>query len=386
MARFGAAVSQHPVTASAVGEVVGQVLEAVGPEPDLAVLFLTGDHAASSEAVTNAVAELLGPKTLLGATATGAVGGPQEVEDHAAVVLWAGNCGDCVPVRLRAVPATDEADAAGWEIVGMPTDHDLDEPRVLVLLTDPMTFPVDAFVERLGERWPALRVVGGLASGAQLPRGNRLVLDGAVHTDGAVGVLLPAAASVRTVVSQGCRPIGEPLTVTRSVHNVVEELAGQPARQRLEQLVAAASAEERQLLAGGGVLLGVVLDERKETFTRGDFLVRTILGATRQGGGLVVGDEIAVGTTVQFQVRDAQTADEDLRLLLAGPPASAALVFTCNARGSRFFGAPDHDALAVHDATGRGAVAGMFCAGEIGPVGPVNHVHGYTASVLLFTD
>jgi small ligand-binding sensory domain FIST len=85
-------------------------------------------------------------------------------------------------------------------------------------------------------------------------------------------------------------------------------------------------------------------------------------------------------------VRDAGTADEDLRLLLAGPPASAALVFTCNARGSRFFGAPDHDALAVHDATGRGAVAGMFCAGEIGPVGPVNHVHGYTASVLLFAE
>ena len=34
-------------------------------------------------------------------------------------------------------------------------------------------------------------------------------------------------------------------------------------------------------------------------------------------------------------------------------------------------------------AVGGGAVAGMFCAGEVGPVRGRNHVHGFTASVLL---
>jgi small ligand-binding sensory domain FIST len=134
------------------------------------------------------------------------------------------------------------------------------------------------------------------------------------------------------------------------------------------------------------VHLGIVIDEQKESFRRGDFLVRSILGAERGTGGIVVGDEVEVGTTVQFQVRDATTADEDLRLALTGPPAAAALLFTCHARGIRLFGEPDHDALLVHDATGRGAVAGMFCAGEIGPVGLHNFVHGYTASVLLFAN
>jgi small ligand-binding sensory domain FIST len=87
---------------------------------------------------------------------------------------------------------------------------------------------------------------------------------------------------------------------------------------------------------------------------------------------------------VQFHVRDANTAHEDLQLALAGPPADAALLFTCIARGARLFGEPDHDAIEVHDAVGRGPVGGMFCDGEFGPVGLRSFVHGYTASVLLF--
>ncbi|HEY8547294.1 MAG TPA: hypothetical protein VIL36_19670, partial [Acidimicrobiales bacterium] len=61
-----------------------------------------------------------------------------------------------------------------------------------------------------------------------------------------------------------------------------------------------------------------------------------------------------------------------------------ALLFTCNGRGRRLFGEPHHDARLVADHTRGRAVAGMFCAGEIGPVGPRSFLHGFTASVLLF--
>jgi small ligand-binding sensory domain FIST len=128
----------------------------------------------------------------------------------------------------------------------------------------------------------------------------------------------------------------------------------------------------------------MVIDERRDTFERGDFLVRSIVGAERATGGIAIAGEAELGTTAQFHVRDASTADEDLRLALAGPPADAALLFTCIARGMRLFGESDHDAREVHDAVGRGAVAGMFCDGEFGPVGLRSFVHGYTASVLLF--
>ena len=254
--------------------------------------------------------------------------------------------------------------------------------RTLVLLADPHSFPTDAFLRQMAHDSPATTVVGGLASAARTPGGNRLVLDGLLLDDGAVGFLLEDA-SARVVVSQGCRPIGEPFIVTRSDHNFIHELGGRPALERVQQLIDGASPADRSLLAQG-LHAGIVIDERKAQFTRGDFLVRNVLGANRESGAVAVGDLVEAGTTVQFQVRDAATADEDLKAMLQGPSAASALVFTCNGRGSHLFGEPDHDATLVSEFVRGGAVAGMFCAGEIGPVGGRTFLHGFTASVLLF--
>jgi small ligand-binding sensory domain FIST len=313
----------------------------------------------------------------VGCTAQSVIGGPQEVEAGAAIALWAGRTGACTPVRLDVLRGPD-----GWAVTGVPDAPD-DDGRPMLLLADPFTFPAEPVVADLSARWPTLMIAGGLGSAASERGANRLLLDDAVHTDGAVGVLLPADLRVRAIVSQGCRPLGDPFVVTQRHDNVIVELGGRPAIQRLEDLVQRAAPEDRPLLAQG-VHLGIVIDEQKEQFHRGDFLVRSVLGAERATGGIAVGEEVELGTTVQFHVRDASTADEDLRLALAGPPAEAALVFTCTGRGTSMFGAPDHDALLVHDAVGRGAVAGMSSAGEFGPVGSKNFVHAYTASVLLF--
>jgi small ligand-binding sensory domain FIST len=83
-------------------------------------------------------------------------------------------------------------------------------------------------------------------------------------------------------------------------------------------------------------------------------------------------------------VRDAHAADEDLYELLAGHEARGALLFTCNGRGQRFFGVADHDAGMLDRLLGPLPVAGALCAGEIGPVGGRNFVHGYTATIALF--
>ena len=128
----------------------------------------------------------------------------------------------------------------------------------------------------------------------------------------------------------------------------------------------------------------MVVDEHKADFERGDFLVRNVLGGDQDSGTVVVGDEVTVGQTVQFQVRDAAAADEDLRELLSGVDASAALVFTCNGRGQHLFGTPDHDAGVVDLLLGPLPTSGAFCAGEIGPVGGRNFLHGFTASIALF--
>lgn len=375
---FGAALSEHPVAAHATGEVVGSLLEQVGEEPDAVFVFATGAHVGAFEDVVSAVHATMRPRALLGATAVSVIGGAREVEEQPALALWAGAAAGA---RARWFAAGDRG-GGSWSFTG-PSDDELAAASTLVLLADPTSFPATPWLEHLGERHPHLRVVGGMASSGFAPGANRVCVDGAVRSSGAAGLLLGPESEVTTVVSQGCRPIGDPLTVTRAERNVLYELAGRPALERLEEVLSALSPDELAM-ARQGLHLGRVIDEHKVDFERGDFLVRNVLGADRDVGAVAVGDRVEIGDTVQFQVRDRRSADEDLRLLLDGHEARSALVFTCNGRGVRLFGGPDHDARVVAQSIDSRAVAGMFCAGEIGPVGDRCFVHGFTASVLLF--
>ncbi len=224
-----------------------------------------------------------------------------------------------------------------------------------------------------------------MASASSEPGGNRLFLDDEVFTAGAIGLLLSGPTKVTTVVSQGCRPIGHPFIVTRADGNVIEELAGRPAYEQVADLVRSLDPGEREL-AVQGLHIGRVIDESKLEFDRGDFLIRGVMGADAESGTITVGDIVPVGTAIQFQVRDAASADADLRELMTSKRADGALVFTCNGRGSHLFDTPDHDASVIAANLGDVPMSGMFCAGELGPVGSRNFLHAYTASVALFED
>jgi small ligand-binding sensory domain FIST len=377
--RYAAALSLHPTPVEAVGEVAGQIIETLdGRRPDLLVCFASPHHAGAFDDVVSGLRALLEPAAMIGCTAVGVAGGGVEVEDGPGLSVFAAAfaAGRVDGVAL-AVRETDD----GLEIVGWPDD--VPARGTLVMLADPFTFPVGDFLALCNARVPELQVVGGLASAATRPGANRLVLDGQVHAGGAVALVCSEDVPVRAVVSQGCRPIGKPFTVTRAERNLVYELAGRPAMARLQELVQSLDDDERALL-GSGLHVGLVVDEHKVEFDRGDFLVRNVLGADRQSGALAVGERVEVGTTVQFQVRDAAAADEDLRELLDAVRGDAALLFTCNGRGTHMFASPSHDALAIEERFGPVPLAGAFCAGEIGPVGGRNFLHGFTASVAVF--
>jgi small ligand-binding sensory domain FIST len=378
-----AALSEHPVPAEAVGEVAGQLLDALGPEPDLVCMFATAPHTGAMEDMAAALHALLRPGAMIGCTAGAVVGDGRGVEDTPALSVWAARLGS-TPLTLTL---SVEQQADGYAIGGLPDDAAA-RAATLLLLPDPFSFPVDAFLQGMSQSFPDLRITGGLASAARGPGGNRLVVDGRVVSGGAVGVLLDAASAPAYVVSQGCRPVGQPWTVTASEGNLLVELGGKPALERLMDTLQALDADDRDL-ATRGLHCGIVADESKLDPGRGDFLVRGVVGADRQKGVVAVGDVVPVGTIVQFHVRDPDTAGDDLRELLAdagGRPAGA-LLFTCNGRGSHMFGSPDHDAgivQEVFDDSSPLPVAGFFCAGELGPVARRNALHGFTASVALF--
>lgn len=378
---FAAALSQHPDVAVATGDVVGRVLEALGdPEtpPDLAMLFVTPVHAPVLAEIVKTVNATLRPVSMLGCAAVSVVGGEREVERGPAISLWAGRTGPVTPFHLSVANSPDGLTFAGWPET-IP-----DDASALLLLPDPFTFPTDDFLRRMEEDRPGMPVVGGMASAARAPGGNRLVIDDEVVTAGAVGAFLGPELEVSTVVSQGCRPVGSPFVVTRAEQNIVYELAGRSAVERLQEVAAALPDDDRELLADL-VQIGRVIDENKLDFGPGDFLVRSVVGADPSSGALRVGDIVEVGSTAQFQVRDAGSADEDLRRMVNGRPAQAALVFTCNGRGTNLFPEPHHDAMVVSEGLGGAPVAGMFCAGELGPIGGHNFMHGFTASVVLLS-
>ena len=375
--RYAAALSEHPDPTHAAADVTAAVCAQLGSPPELAVCFVTPPHRDAFADIAEIVRSALQPATMIGATAEAVIGPRREVEQEPGISLFAARAATTIqPVHLRA-----ESSGNGWEISGLPSD--LGGVASMILVADPFSFPVHALLDTLKRDRPDLAVIGGMASAANGPGGNRLLVNDAVSTDGAVGVLLRQDLSPQPVVSQGCRPIGRPYIVTRADGNVVYELGGRPALERLLSTLEHLSPVDRQL-AEQGLHCGVVIDETKVDYERGDFLIRGVLGADAATGSVAVGDMVALGSTIQFQVRDAASADDDLRAVLSGRAARGALVFTCNGRGRRLFGTSDHDATVVTELLGTSTVAGMSCAGEFGPIGGRNAVHGFTASLAIF--
>jgi small ligand-binding sensory domain FIST len=256
------------------------------------------------------------------------------------------------------------------------------------MLVDPFTFPAGPVLASLNESHPQVPLVGGIATGGGGPGLQALIADGEIHEEGAVGAVV-TGAHVLTVVSQGCRPLGHEAVITRCEGNIVYELAGVPALDRLRAEITALSPQERSL-AASGLLVGIVIDENVPEYDTSDFLMRGLLGADEATGALAVGETVRVGQTLRFFARDAASADADLqqalRTALHGHRPAGALLFTCNGRGQSMFDAPDHDARMVVSALGSDALAGFFCGGEIGPVGGKAFLHGFTATLAVFLD
>lgn len=388
---FAAALATNPDTTAAVEELCAAVRASSAAPPDLVFIFFSTHHATPANNPGRAVHEALNPRCLIGCVAESVIGNDREIEDEPAVSIWAAWWGKKVsadPFHLTLERTADGPSLMGWPDSLVEADP---AQSTLFLLGDPFSFPTDLLLQRVNEDHSGLRVVGGMASGIRGPGECRLLLGGTVHTEGAVGVLLQGPIGLRPVVSQGCRPIGRPFVVTKGEENVILQLGGRPQLAVLQELWQSLDEPEKKLFQQG-LHVGRVINEYQGDFQRGDFLIRNVIGLDRTTGALAITDRVRVGQTLQFQVRDAATADEDLHALLqldvsahSKPPAGA-LLFSCNGRGKRLFGVPDHDAATLRAEAGDIPVAGFFAQGELGPVGGQNFIHGFTASVALFEE
>jgi small ligand-binding sensory domain FIST len=380
--RVAVGVSESIDAVEAFSEAAGQAADGLGAACDLCVLFAGAPHLGHGKWILSVVHERLSPRHLIGCGAGGVVGGGREIEEGPAAVVWAASMpGAEVASHHFEVDQQEE----GFLVRGLDTLGEAGD--CMIVLADPYSFATEALLHRLGELRPGMPVLGGLASASAVGSAS-LFREGDVLNGGAVGCSV-SGASIRPCVSQGAAPVGPEMTITAATGNVIEELASQPALDRLREALAELDPREQEL-AGSGLMLGIVIDENQPEYRRGDFLVRPIIGVDSQAGTIALGERVRVGQTVRMQIRDGASADEDLRAALRGQlqalapsrPAGA-LLFTCNGRGSHMFEVPDHDAAALEDALGVPA-GGFFCAGEIGPVGGRNFLHGFTATMAVF--
>jgi len=387
MNSFASSISTAGNPGEAAREACAAVRDALGDIPvDLVVAFATPDLMANAAGIAAIIGEVLDPAHLIGCTAEAVIGTGREVEDGPALSIWAASLPGTAIESFALDPATAPDGAA--IVLGWPPHVDPGAPDALatddtvIVLADPFTFPADALhdIDGLAARREA---VGGMASGGRAPGDHRLLLGDQVLSEGAVGVVVPG---VRAVVSQGCRPIGPEMTITEGGDGVITALAGRPALERVREVVAAMDEGDRALVEQG-VLAGLVIDGNKPQLEQGDFLVRGIIGGDPDTGAIAVGERVRVGQVMRLQVRDHVSADTDLRDALASVPSQQAggvLVFSCNGRGTRMFPGPHHDAAVISDVLGAIPVGGLFCNGEIGPVGGRAHLHGFTATMAIF--
>jgi small ligand-binding sensory domain FIST len=385
-ARQAAAVSTLEDTRVAAEEVAEQVRDALAGAPaDLAFLFLSAEHAAEAETAAAAVAEILRPEALAGATGEAVIGTGCELEGVPAMSLLATS----LPGGRASVHHLSVRDTGDGPAVEMPAELVPASGEPMLLIADPYSFPADAFLEGVEGRFDGAVAVGGLASGGGGPGEHAFVCGRRVMRHGAIAVTVEGGIRLRVLVSQGCAPVGPEMVITSADGNIIHELAGRPAYERLTDIVAGLDDHGRDLVQRG-LLAGLVIDENRAEYGSDDYLMRAVMGGDADQGSLVVGDTVRVGQTFRFHARDADSADADLRAALRnhaenGERPQAALLFACNGRGSNMYAEPDHDAGAVADELGPIPLAGMFCSGEIGPVGGHTFLHGFTATMALLT-
>ncbi|QDV91616.1 FIST N domain protein [Phycisphaerae bacterium RAS2] len=358
-----------------------------GAQCDLAVVFATHHYGPEFDDVLAELSRKLGARNLIGCTGDGIIGPDREVERAPAMVLWTARLPGVriLPFVLDQDDVTAFETADDWiERLGVRPE---DKPS-FVILPEPFSINVEACLAALDQVYPGSAVVGGMASGANEPGQNRLFLNDQPLRQGLVGLSLSGPIRVHSVVSQGCRPIGESFVVTRAEENVIYELRGRPALDVLRGVFTDAPAQDQELMQKG-LHVGRVVDERLGKFSRGDFLIRNVMGVV-DDSALAVNSLMRPGQTIQFHVRDSKTAEEDMNRLLAdalgrmGAPPCGGLLFSCNGRGTHLFGKPHHDIGVVNQLAPSCKVAGFFAAGEIGPVGHRTFIHGFTSSLVLF--
>ena len=393
--QWATALSSEQNVTAALTELKRHLGQQLGQRsPDLLITFLTSHYMDGLGKVPELIRDHFAPRTSIGCTASGVVGGGHEVEQKPGIAMVAAALPDVdihsFHLNAGDLPDLDSAPDNWVELMGVSpatTPH-------FLLLVDPAGSGGAAFDPRpllmgLDFAYAHSAKTGGLTSALE---GNVLFLDETLYNSGCVGLALSGNIAVDTIVAQGCRPIGEPLAVTACSGYYLTELDDRPAVEVFLELFHSLTGEDQELCKRA-LHIGIASTELKAELEHGDYLIRDVMKLDHKSNIIAVSDMLRPGQTVQFHLRDGASAARDLDVMLeqydmTHPPTDSAvagaLLFTCVGRGEGLFGMPNHDSTRFISRMGDIPMGGFFCGGEFGQVGASTYLHGYTSAFALF--
>ncbi|MBD2495441.1 FIST N-terminal domain-containing protein [Nostoc sp. FACHB-280] len=385
------ALSTRPSLEAAITDAVQQTTSSLTAPADLGLVFISSAFASEYSRLLPLLAEKLSVPVMIGCSGGGVIGTTsdgqaQEIEAEAALSLTLAHLPG---VNLRIfhiladeLPDLDSSPDAWVNLIGVEPSA---KPQ-FILLSSSFSSGINELLQGLDFAYPGSVIVGGQASGGGMGGRQALFCNDRLYREGTVGLALTGNIVLETIVAQGCRPIGNPMQVTKAERNIILELDEKVPLVVLRDLINSLSDQERTL-AQHSLFVGVAMDEFKMSLQQGDFLIRSILGVDPTGGAIAIGDRVRPGQRLQFHLRDAEASAEDLELLLEryhnqeqpSSSAIAALMFACVGRGEGLYGKPNFDSSLFRRYFQNIPIGGFFCGGEIGPVGGNTFLHGYTS-------
>jgi small ligand-binding sensory domain FIST len=386
--RWTTGLSRKPEIAQALAE-AAQMLDVASPtEVDVALVFFSSHHADQADALAIEMVRKFPDAVCLGVRAAGVVGAGEEAEGEPSLSVTAASLPgvELTPLRFEG----DVHDRPDFDWGSHPKLATIEQPHFLIL-SDPPTFETEHLLESLDARFPSSEKFGGLFAGVDAD--NQMIVEGHVYSGGAVGLAFSGHLEVETMVAQACRPIGEPLIVTRHTQNIIHQFDRGNPMEVFRNTVGRLDEDDRDL-AQHSMFVGIGVDNARGEYGQGDFLIRNIVGFNPKNGDLAVAAPIEDLQVIQFHLLDAATSSSEFERVLDdyldrytdNGGLSGALLFSCVERGSQLYGRPNHESELVAERFERLPVGGCFCHGEIAHAGSKTAVHGYAAAVTVFRE
>ncbi len=388
------ATSLHNATASclvtasfdplSVTDAVRGCRSRLGGRPDLAIVFVSSDYLSHLEELIEILQIDGHAAAIVGASAEGLYGVGVEHENASGISMLFMRFPD-TSIDIQLGPAD-----SGASFQSAPTLDGEVPPGGRLILGNPLHTDLSDQLKQFNTSLPKLPVVGGLIRGGPSPDDLFLFTELGPTVEASISIQFTGGVKLLPIVSQGCRPIGDPLVVTGASRNQILTMGRKEALSVLEETFDRLAEQERND-AVGNVFAGLAITETVDDFATGHFVIRHIVSADLAEGRLMLDSPARIGQTMQFQLRESGAATAALisecrRAKATGADPIGALFFGGYGRGRCLFGEANHDVSTFHDEFGEVPLSGIFTNGEIGPVAGRNFRHDHSLCCALFLD